>query len=223
MGTRDTSRAHRKPLSVASPTVSPPSCTASGSIVCAIIVSIEPAATAWIPFCTISNSPSWSSSGTMRAPTKAPMPVVNMVVAHMARILAPLKPEDFMSPDELSASGKLLKKTDTTRTSAFLPVPTMNPMTRDSGIASMKMPSQIITAVCRAAACFTPSKSETVCSLACSCRSLRAWRALSSSRLLPACKLDCSPGKAPFSMRKSATRWCARLGDPPPCMPPPCS
>ena len=42
-----------------------------------------------------------------------------MVVVHMARMGPPSRPEERIRPLELSASGKLLKKTDTTSTNTF--------------------------------------------------------------------------------------------------------
>mmetsp|Transcript_99278 Transcript_99278/g.241449 ORF Transcript_99278/g.241449 Transcript_99278/m.241449 type:complete len:361 (+) Transcript_99278:545-1627(+) len=67
-------------------------------------------------------------------------------------------PWAFMLPDELMLSGRLLRKTPMTKGSAASAeeVPESAeadllmrmPMTRDSGTASMRMPSQIMTALC---------------------------------------------------------------------------
>mmetsp|Transcript_7905 Transcript_7905/g.18639 ORF Transcript_7905/g.18639 Transcript_7905/m.18639 type:complete len:210 (+) Transcript_7905:494-1123(+) len=78
----------------------------------------------------------------------APMPVRMHVVDHRAIIFQVARPTVFIVAPLAIASGKLERNTPTTNTNGFRePSVTMNPITRDSGIASSRMPTQIMMAV----------------------------------------------------------------------------
>mmetsp|Transcript_23801 Transcript_23801/g.65801 ORF Transcript_23801/g.65801 Transcript_23801/m.65801 type:complete len:239 (+) Transcript_23801:190-906(+) len=150
--------AQRKPARHERPTMSPPCSKASGNIVWAIMVSIAPAARPSTP--ETMNSVEGSSlepGGKSKAPMDAPKAVRNVMVHHMRRMFLTWIPCAFMLPEELMLSGRLLRKTPITKGSAAsadeeceLPVAAdlliRMPMTSDSGIASIRMPSHTMIA-----------------------------------------------------------------------------
>mmetsp|Transcript_98897 Transcript_98897/g.268593 ORF Transcript_98897/g.268593 Transcript_98897/m.268593 type:complete len:304 (-) Transcript_98897:411-1322(-) len=83
-------------------------------------------------------------------PTIAPMPVKTVMEDHIGRMISLRIPCCFMTPAEDIASGKLARNTPTTKASNWPmdAVFTRMPMTTLSGTASIKMPSQIISAAC---------------------------------------------------------------------------
>mmetsp|Transcript_68094 Transcript_68094/g.175543 ORF Transcript_68094/g.175543 Transcript_68094/m.175543 type:complete len:341 (-) Transcript_68094:258-1280(-) len=100
---------------------------------------------------------SMASRGKMTAPTPAPNVVITTMENHIRRIVLTRIPWAFMLPEALMLSGKLLRKTPTTKGSAAAAAEplcsppdrlTRMPMTRDSGTASMRMPSHTISAAC---------------------------------------------------------------------------
>mmetsp|Transcript_107233 Transcript_107233/g.277478 ORF Transcript_107233/g.277478 Transcript_107233/m.277478 type:complete len:340 (+) Transcript_107233:226-1245(+) len=164
-----TESAQRKPARHESPTTSPPCSKASGIIVWAIMVSIAPAAkpsTATIvSAASLVEAESAAPGGKSTAPSADPAAVRAVVASHISKMLRTFMPCAFMLPDELIASGKLLMKTPITKGNAAAAAlldwsasspPTalllmMMPITKDSGTASIRIPSQTITALCLAA------------------------------------------------------------------------
>mmetsp|Transcript_4966 Transcript_4966/g.14067 ORF Transcript_4966/g.14067 Transcript_4966/m.14067 type:complete len:476 (+) Transcript_4966:837-2264(+) len=195
--------------------MSPPCSNASGIMVWAIIVSIAPAARPSTPAMAVST---WSSpldpGGKSSAPRPAPTAVTTVVAAHIRRILGRLTPWASMLPEELMLSGRLLMKTPMTKGSAVAadcrnprsPSSALLliriPMTKDSGTASMRMPSHTMIAAwalpesCSAAAGrsapgwpsgFTSRGSRTRPPLSASCSQTSPWAtraAISSTSLL---------------------------------------
>mmetsp|Transcript_44456 Transcript_44456/g.139364 ORF Transcript_44456/g.139364 Transcript_44456/m.139364 type:complete len:393 (+) Transcript_44456:371-1549(+) len=114
------------------------------------MVSIAPAARPSTPDTMISvTGSSLEPGGKRSAPMTAPTAVRKVIVHHISKIFLTWIPWAFMLPEELMLSGRLLRKTPMTKGStasaeAFLLM--RMPMTKDSGTASMRIPSQTMIA-----------------------------------------------------------------------------
>ena len=86
------------------------------------------------------------------APSPAPSPVPRKMAVHMPMMTLDFMLYDFMIAAEDMASGRLARKTPTVKVMSeeTLPAFARMPSTKDSGMASSPMPSQIIIAAfCR--------------------------------------------------------------------------
>mmetsp|Transcript_24789 Transcript_24789/g.49545 ORF Transcript_24789/g.49545 Transcript_24789/m.49545 type:complete len:241 (+) Transcript_24789:377-1099(+) len=152
-----TKRLARKPRRVSSPAKSPPDSNASGSIAVDMQAIMEPPArpsdaTARMPteegkLQTVSPSSFvLHSPGKIRAVKNAMTPVPRKRADHMHMIFAAESPlRNMMLADDI-ASGKLARKTAMMKAIESLPSDCMNPMSMDSGIPSMRIPSQMLNA-----------------------------------------------------------------------------
>mmetsp|Transcript_89204 Transcript_89204/g.257170 ORF Transcript_89204/g.257170 Transcript_89204/m.257170 type:complete len:240 (+) Transcript_89204:166-885(+) len=146
-----TEMATKKPKRVDRPVTFPPCSKASGNTVFAIMQSIAPPHKPSMPAMSfITNGSSLLPGGKIDAPTAAPMPVMIAMEAHMAKMTLLRMPCKRIVPAEDIASGKLARKTPTTKASNVprVAVLTKMPMTTLSGTPSIKIPSQIVKAAC---------------------------------------------------------------------------
>ena len=115
-------------------------------MVSAIIVSIAPAASPSINS-TMKNISSVGFAGKYVAPTKAPRPVKRQIELHIRRIFIILKLFFLMLTVLDIASGRFARNTPAINARLIPSVLVASmPMTSDSGIASIKIPSQIASA-----------------------------------------------------------------------------
>mmetsp|Transcript_5881 Transcript_5881/g.19471 ORF Transcript_5881/g.19471 Transcript_5881/m.19471 type:complete len:495 (-) Transcript_5881:571-2055(-) len=165
-----TAIAAMKPISVASPTTSPPSSHASGRSVFDTMAIVAPPHKPTMvakPYAAASSSASLVGGAKAAEPTIAPAPVPQNMVSHIAQIFQVGMPHALSVPLADIASGRLASATAATK-------PTRDgyasgvrlasiPITSDSGIPSASMPHQMTrAAVMPCAAWSTSARSSSV-------------------------------------------------------------
>mmetsp|Transcript_16468 Transcript_16468/g.47011 ORF Transcript_16468/g.47011 Transcript_16468/m.47011 type:complete len:351 (+) Transcript_16468:312-1364(+) len=211
-----------KPSRVERPVTLPPCSKASGRTVFAIMHSIAPPQRPSMEAITLTTvGSSWLPGGKMMAPKQAPKPVITVMEAHIIKMTPRRMPCSRIVPAEDIASGKLARKTPTTkaRRVPWDAVFTRIPMTKLSGTPSMRMPSQIMIAACTPLppSCPWPSlpSAAAVAAFSLARRSGRSLSAARSTSLPPSRPPSSSPSRC-RSCASSSVKGSEAVAAPPP-------